>query len=144
MEEVRSVSEIDNKLTELKVTQIQTHTVVERLSDEMQKYMEVDEARYQDLNSSRLEMAKLLAEVASTLRNVKVEHDKVMNESIPRIGERVAKVESDQKTHGWFIRGLMALTIIASLGGLIGGVNSCQSNPVLAETSSIESSDLED
>lgn len=120
------MSEIEDPIVDLKVAQARTHAVVERLSDEVQQYIEVDQTWHRDLDSSHLETVKLLAEVASTLKDVKVGHDKLASEVVPNLGNKVASLESSRRTHGWFIKSLMALTVIASLGGLIGGVNSCQ------------------
>lgn len=61
------------------------------------------------------------------------------SEKTNEIEKDVKKNETNIKTHTWFIRAIMAATVVAFIGGLFGTVNSCASSSVASANTSITS-----
>jgi hypothetical protein len=122
-----------------------THTLLQNLSEKLDVYIEKDEKRFDEFSQFRLESSKHLSEVAVILDDIKKKVDMAVNTTIPAMKENQSRTESTLKTYGWLLKAIIGATIIASLGGVVGGVNSCYSATAMAESShvSIESSDAD-
>jgi len=56
-----------------------------------------------------------------------VKQSRVLDQKVTKTAEQVATNKESISNHKWFLRAIMGVTIIASLGGIFGTVNSCQS-----------------
>jgi hypothetical protein len=128
------------QLHSLEISQAKTCTAVENLAEKVSDYINLDEARYEELIHARLRSTELLAEVTTQLKELKTNvdgfHSKCPNNSM--ITE-VYSLGGQLRTQGWFVKGVLGVTIIALFGSLVGSLNSCQTleldRPSTASTS---------
>jgi hypothetical protein len=122
------MAEFEEKIEQLRDSQIETQTLVKGLTLTVSNHIALTESRLSELNTFRVDSSKLLAEAATTLRDVKVDVDRVCRDTVPNIDVRVAKVESASKITGWFVKGIVGLVIVGGFGGLLGSVSTCQNS----------------
>lgn len=119
-----------------------TKDAADSLSSRLDSYIEMDAERHRNLEEFRVQSSALLAETAAILKEVRCEVNSLKEECPKRI-ERIAKLESSQKSTTWLIRAIMGVTVLASLGGVIGGVNSCYGNREAAAATMSQAAEME-
>jgi len=126
------MADFSEEFTNLRVSQVKMNTLLEGLDSRVSGYFEVDEERFRDLNNSRIEFSKHLAEVATVVKDLKVSHDCVVKKDIPELQKDVSGHKKKIESHSWLLRAVVGATIIASLGGLFGGLSNCTSSNAIA------------
>jgi hypothetical protein len=126
------------EISELRVAQGNTHTLVEVLSNKIDQFIKEDINRQKDLVQFRIESSNNLIKAATIIKDIKKEVDTAVNTSIPALQEKNASTEATLKIHTWLLRALIGITVIAAFGGIISGLTNCNSYFSSPEAAKIE------
>lgn len=116
----------NDKLSDLRAAQTETQTLVKGLAEKVEKYIDVDEFRHQELIEFRVEASKHLASAATILQDIKTEVDCVVNVNIPELQKEQAGQKATVKIHGWLIKAIVGVTLLAVLGGTVTTLATCE------------------
>jgi hypothetical protein len=124
------MSDFDEKLTDLQVCQRETYTLIGVLKEKLDKHLENDDDRYQDLLEFKLQSSKHFSEISIIIKDLKSNIDKVTSESIPNLDSKQCAIDSTVKAHGWLLKSIIGITVLAVLGGTITSLSTCNSKSV--------------
>jgi hypothetical protein len=119
------MSDLNEKISDLRVSQIETHTLIRNLTDKVDKYVESDDIRHRDLVEFRVEASKNLASVAAIVQDIKKEVDTAVKTDIPKLQQDVSGHGAKINSHSWLLRAVIGATLIAVLGTTVTGLTTC-------------------
>jgi len=120
------MSDLYEKVSELRVAQGETHTIVKNLAEQVNKYIITDDQRHRDLIDFRIASSKNLAEVATIVQDMKKELDIAVNSSIPCLQKETEANKTTLGLHTWFIRAILSVTFLTILGGTVTSLAHCE------------------
>ena len=123
------MSDLYEKVSELRVAQSETHAIVKNLSEQINKYVIADDQRHRDLTEFRIASSKNLAEVATIVQDMKKELDITVNTSVPCLQKEIEANKTAVGLHTWFIRSILGVTFLAVLGGAVTSLAHCEISP---------------
>ena len=127
---------VDEKISELRVAQGQTHTLLEAVADKVDSYIQSDDERHRELMEFRVESSRHLAEVAAIVGDLKKDVNRARDDQIPSLQKKQAETDGVLKTHSWLIKAVVTATIMVVLSGLVTTLLTCEPQ---AEASAEES-----
>jgi len=122
------------KLSDLRAAQTETHTLLRGLTEKVEKYVDVDDARHDELVEFRLESSKHLSSVATIVQDIKKEVDCAVNKDIPELQKKQAGHAATLNIHSWFMRAVIGVTLLAVLGGTVTTLATCELSQAKAES----------
>lgn len=134
-------SDLSDKITDLRIAQGETQTLIKSLAKRVDKYIINDDARHRDLLEFRLESSKHLATVTTIVKEMKREVDCAVDQSIPTLQKEQASQKATLKTHSWLIRAIVGVTLLAVLGGAVTTLTTC--NPRHPEETEVSLTDVD-
>ncbi len=135
------MSDLDDKIVDLRVAQSETHTMIRNLTDVVDKYIKGDDLRHRDLFEYRVESSKHLASIAAIVQDMKKDVDTAVNTHIPDLQQKVSGNEAKISSHSWLLRAVVGATLIAMLGTTITGLATCNFRNPSAEATFIQQVD---
>jgi hypothetical protein len=136
-------STIDEKILDLCTSQGETQSLIRGLTDKVDKYIQADNARHDDLVGFRIEASKHLAEVATIVKDIKKDVDRTVDEAIPSLQREQASQKATLKNHSWLIRAIVGVTLLAVLGGAFGTLATCSKDAADSESVAISDVDVD-
>ncbi len=128
------MSDFKDEVSELKMAQRESHTLLKVLTKKVEKYMDGDDDRHKELVKFQVETSRNLATVAAILQETQKKADTAAEKTIPALQTSQAAHSSILKMHTWFIRAVIGVTVIAVLGTSVVSMATCHTGSVSAQT----------
>jgi hypothetical protein len=133
-----------DKLSDLRAAQTETHTLLKGLTEKVDQYIQGDDIRHKELVEFRIESSKNLVSAAEILKDLKKEHDNLVNTTIPQIQTEQAGQKATLNIHTWLIRAIVGATLLAVLGGTVTSLATCEATKINIDETIAIPLDLED
>lgn len=113
------------KMSDLRAAQTETHTLLKGVTEKLKKYIEGNDARHEDLIKFQVESSRNLASVAAIVQDMKKDIDRVVCTELPTLQKEQASQKATVKSHGWLIKAIVGVTLLAVLGGTVTTLATC-------------------
>lgn len=115
-----------DKLSDLRAAQTETHILLRGLTEKVEKYIDSDDVRHQELVEFRVKVSENLASAAVIIQDMKKDLDRTVATDIPALQKEQACQKATLGAHTWLIRAMVGVTLLAVLGGTVTTLATCE------------------